>query len=83
MTFLEKLQTHEGGLIRINATDPFTGQVSSDAVGLLNGKIGVIKSSLPRHHRRALRAVVTLFIEGTLRTLLLYEREVEFLEERQ
>ena len=75
MTFYQKFQAQEGGLVRLDI--PEWRGLSS-----LSGKIGVVYSvdcwwQTAQAPRGA--AKVTLFTDGKVHTAWLYEEEVEFL----
>jgi len=72
MTFLERLQSHVGGLIKFKLTDESVGGHSS-----LNGKVGMICALSQQVSSRW--AWVTLLIDGNARETLLHESEAEFL----
>jgi len=75
VTFLEKLQAHVGGLVRINT---LSKRKLWSAVGDkidLNGKVGIVYSS-----NLAEQGVITFFIDGSVRTVHIYASEIEFLE---
>jgi len=85
MTFFEKLQAHEGGLVRLN---PVMSRFTLKSSELLSGKIGMICDAA---NSRLLDGWIgeegpvwmILLINGSTREALLYEDEVEFLEGSQ
>ncbi len=71
-TFEQQLQSRVGGLVRVRYDD---GGASS-----LNGKIGLLMSADGCHAAcTSNSAVVEVFIEERVRSLLLYSHELEFL----
>jgi hypothetical protein len=71
-TFGQQLQPHVGSLVRVRYDD---GGASS-----LNGKIGLLMSATDRHAAcTSNSAVVEVFIEERVRSLLLYSHEIELL----
>jgi len=70
MTFLEKMQAHKGGLIRVK-----TGW--RQGLDLVNGKVGMVCDSTDGGSRLLTR--VSLLIDGKISHFLLYEKDVEFL----
>ena len=72
-TFEQQLQPHVGGLVRVRYDD---GGTSS-----LNGKIGLLMSvdGCGDAAGRRASAVVEVFIEERVRSLLLYSHELELL----
>jgi len=72
MTFLEKIQTHKGDLIRINVT--------CRKANSLNGEVGMICCMTPSHAADGSGVVMSLFIDGSVKFVLIYEGEVQFLE---
>jgi len=75
MTFVEKLKRHKGGLVRLNAEGPWFLGVGPPQH--LLGKIGTVVEvdGFVGEHG----AYLALFIDGSIHTVLLYERELEFL----
>jgi len=70
MTFLEKLQAHKGGLIKITIYD--AQETRLDGIGMI---CGVELSTLGRRDRRW----VSLLIDGSVQRFLLNEEDVQFL----
>jgi len=92
MTFLERLHAHKGELIRLNAAAPWS--LTQGPSAHLSGKIGIIQSV---HYQRILHSHphdrrrdrlgggvdVSLFINGNIDILVLFEEDVQFLKGSQ
>jgi len=83
MTFYQKLQAHRDGLVKVNA--PTLWIINQGPTGRLNGKIGIIHAVCRQRifigsNGRDGAIDVTLFIDGNVHTVILYEEDVEFLE---
>ena len=78
MTFYQKLQAHEGGLIKLYIP---AGRLPAD-LRWLSGKIGVVCSvgGAGCFFASDCADRVCLFIDGKIHTVFLYKDEVEFLE---
>jgi len=73
-TFFEKLRAHEGGLVKLDISGgPWKSRHP------LSGKTGMV-CSVDVVGRTGTAAKVSLFIDGKVRTVYLYEDEVQFLE---
>ena len=78
MTFFEKIQAHESGLVRLDIP-------TFRAERFLSGKTGMV-CSVDVSAQAVLgqtAAKVTLFIDEKVYTVFLFEKEVKFLEGRQ
>jgi len=76
MTFYQKLQAHEGGLVRLDIPEKRTER-------FLSGKTGVVCSVDVRSSGTVAgteAAKVTLLIDGKIHAVFLYEEETQFLE---
>ena len=77
MTFIQKLEVHAGGLIKISGHVYTT---NDESLLSLHGKTGMLLESFTAlSHDRIDFARVTFLIDGKVRTELLYEEEVQFL----
>jgi hypothetical protein len=74
-SFHEKLNSHVGGLVRVRCDDGYANS--------LNGKIGLLMSA-SEGRRSAIRDCgapmqIEVLIDGSVRILLLYPQELEFI----
>ena len=73
MTFYQKLQAHEGGLIKLYIPE-------GRGMSSLSGKTGMVYSVPESFFDRSWGFIVHLLIDGKFHTVLLYEEETQFLE---
>ena len=78
MTFVEKLKRHKDGLVRLNAEGPWF--LGFGPPQHLLGKIGTVVEVDGFVGVVTVGAHLTLFIDGNVYAVLLYEREFEFLQ---
>ncbi len=72
-TFEQKLQSHMGGLVRVR-------NYAGDGASGLNGKIGLLMSvSEACRSRSARTSQIEVLIDGNVRTLYVYPRELELI----
>jgi len=75
MTFFEKIQAHEGGLIRLDISEGRAKSFLSEKTGMV---YSVSTFSPPISGPRD-GVIVDLFIDGKIHTVFLYEEEIQFL----
>jgi len=73
VTFIQKLQEHRGGLVRLNVGHPYKGVQAGDVGMICDEQVLGDRGEVPS------LAWVTLFINGSVERYLLHETDIQLL----